>query len=415
MNYHALESDSSDDHQTFESDEATCEGEPALPMKEEIRNGDLDAVRHALNDGTLDANACDEDYTLLHWAAAYTDVDILEEEGLETENIAERRMIVHELLEQGANVNTVWIQEDCSDESLATPMDMTQDIEVIQMLREGSVRQALAVNESRSLDDWANHLRIGLISAAALGRTNDCVTLCRLGAGVNEAILGTTALYTAAAFGHLDTVETLVQVLGASVNIPMNDKNGQTPLYSAVYEGHEDIVTFLLNHGANPLLQTSCFGGVSNWACADVEGGVDLALRKRIIELVLSASVDMVKEEVAEKFEYNERDWRDYSWVFQESVRHGYISGLHELLEHRPRFEFPPTCLQLAVAVGNHDTLMYLLKAGALATYDANGEEERWYGPAFARPDEESIRRCKATLNEWLLEEAMARALKLKT
>jgi len=414
---HANESDSSSNYNCFESDEATCDGEPVLPMKEGIRHGDLDAVQQALVEGTLDLNAKDEDYTLLHWATDHTDMDTLVEEGLETDNIAARRTIVRELLQRGANVNAVWIPEDYSEESPTTPMDMTEDAQVIQMLREASIRQALAVDDSPPLGDRANHLRVGLISAAALGRTEDCATLCRLGAVVNENTLKTTALGTAAEFGHLETVQKLVRDLGANVDTPLNHDGGQTALYCAVYEGHEDIVEFLLEHEANSLRQMSSFGGMSSWACAgSLDGstlrGVDLGLRKRIIELVLSASVDMVKEQIREKTEYDERGWRDFSWVFMECVRHGYIPGMDQLIEN-PRFQFPPSCLQLAVAVGDHDTLIYLLKAGALATHDENGEEERWYGPEFARPSDESIQRCKDILSEWLLENAMMKSWRL--
>jgi len=205
MSYFEYESDSSGEaYHAFDSDEATCDGEPVLPMKEEIRRGDLNAIRQALLKG-LDPKACDEDYTLLHWAAGHTDMDTLEEEGLVTDNINARRSIVNELLERGALVNTFWIRE--ADESPMTPMDMTSDEQVLSMLRQTSAHQALTVSEADSSGDRDNHLRIGLISAAELGRTDDCVTLCRLGAAVNDNTLGRTALGVTAAFGHLKTVD----------------------------------------------------------------------------------------------------------------------------------------------------------------------------------------------------------------
>lgn len=403
----SYESDSSSEGDcAFDSDEATCDGEPVFPMKEEIRYGDVSAVQQALADGRLDPNARDEDYTVLHWAAGHTDMDHLKEESLSTDNIASRRMIVCELLERGAIVNRVWLREEASGESPVTPIDMTEDEGVVLMLREASIRQALAADETSSLGDWANHLRIGLISAAALGRTKDCAKLCRLGAAINDNTLGTMALGTAAAFGHLKTVQMLVQDLGANVDTLLNEDSEQTALFIAVYEGYEEIVDFLLKHRANPLLQTTLYGGMSSWACAglidrNVRQGVDLAVRNRIIEIVLSASVDMVKDQVLEKTHYGKYERNSYSWVFMECVRHGCFCGMDQLLEN-PQFELPPTCLQLATAVGDHTTFKYLLNAGALDSYNGDWEEERWYGPDFARPLDSEIQRCKATLNEWL-------------
>lgn len=403
LNKTMTESDSETSGQAFDSDEATCDGEPVLPLKEEIRQGDKNAVRQALADGTLDPNARDDDYTLLRWASIHTDLDLLEEEGLLTDNMADRRAIVEELLKGGANPNTVWTQDDFSGVIPMTPMDLTEDKEVLQLLRQASVCWALAVDDSISSFDRANHLRIGLISAAALGQDDDCDSLWRLGADVNDNALGTTALGIAVAFGNLKTVEMLVQNLGANVNALLNENDGQTALYCAVFEGHEEIVDFLLKHDANPLYQTVNFGGMSKWACAGcLEGrekqGVDLVVRSRITRLILSASVEMVNRQVSESITYDNDEWKDYSWVFMECVRHGYKAGMDRLLENR-WFELPPTCLQLATAVGDHDTLLYLLEAGALYSYNEDWEEERWYGPEFARPSNESIQRCRETLN----------------
>lgn len=382
----------------FDSDEATCVEEPVLPLKEEIRHGDVRAVRQALADETLmDPNARDDDYTLLQWASSHTDLDHLEKEGFVTDNMTDRRAIVEELLARGANPNTVWLQEDffTGEQNPMTPMDLTEDKEVLEMLRQASVCWGLAVDESVSLESRANHLRIGLISAAALGQTNDCDALWRLGADVNDNTLGTTALGIAVAFGHLETVQMLVQNLGANVNTLLkNENDGQSPLWCAVFEGHEDIVKFLLKHDANPLQQTLHYGGMSTWACAGcLEGrdkkGIDLAVRSRIIESILAASVAKVKQQVDD----NEDEWNNYSWVFMECIRHGYRAGMGSLLENE-QFELPPTCLQLATAVGNHETLLYLLKAGALYSFNDDWEEERWYGPEFARPSDESVEKC---------------------
>lgn len=387
----------------FDSDKATCDGEPSLPLKEEIRVGDLNSIRQALASGSLDPNSQDDDYTLLHWASSHTDLCHLQEEGLVSDNIDDRREIVEDLLKRGANPNSIWLQEDyfSGERHTMTPMDLTEDKEVLQMLREASVCWGLTVDDSLSTEERLNHLRIGLISAAALGQAQDCDSLWRLGADVNDSTLGTTALGVAVAFGHFETVEMLVQNLGANVNIRFQD--GQTALYCAVYEGHEAIVNFLLQHDANPLQQTLNFGGMAGWSCvACLEGrekrGVDLALRGRLIESVLAASVELVKQRVSENTKADVKHWKEYSWVFMECIRHGYMVGINALLENST-FELPPTCLQLATAVGNHAVLQHLLQAGALDTYNDDWEEERWYGPEFARPSQKSVEKCRETLS----------------
>jgi len=195
------------------------------------------------------------------------------------------------------------------------------------------------------------------------------------------------------------------------VNAEVDDYGGHSALYFAVCNGQEDIVRFLLEHRANPLKELLCLGGMSKWACSDsqdeVVQEVDMASRNRIIELVLSSSVARVKVQMADKTDIDKSDWnykceqKEYCWVFMDCVRHGYKVGIDQLMENS-NFEFPPTCLQLAAAVGDHVTLLYLLRAGALASYDDNNDEERWYGPSYTKPSDASVRRCKGTLNCWL-------------
>jgi len=148
----------------------------------EIRRGDFNAVRRALISGTLHPNARDDedDYSILHWAAGHTDRDVLVDGRLRRSNIAERRSIVRELLERGATVNTTWLAEGFSEVTPRTPMDLTEDKRTLQMLREASVRQALAINDPGLLGYRSDHLCIGLVSSAALGRTEDCIALCGL-------------------------------------------------------------------------------------------------------------------------------------------------------------------------------------------------------------------------------------------
>lgn len=69
------------------------------------------------------------------------------------------------------------------------------------------------------------------------------------GLDVNDEmpVLQTTLLIYAAAHGHMDTVQMLVD-RGADVNAP--DVTGWTPLHAAAYGGHPEIIRFLLGRGA---------------------------------------------------------------------------------------------------------------------------------------------------------------------
>ena len=59
---------------------------------------------------------------------------------------------------------------------------------------------------------------------------------------------GSTPLFVAAAYGHLDILKCLVEN-GADVNAATHDKS--TPLMIASRYGHVNVVTFLIEHGAN--------------------------------------------------------------------------------------------------------------------------------------------------------------------
>jgi hypothetical protein len=77
-----------------------------------------------------------------------------------------------------------------------------------------------------------------------------------LGAHVSQANFGgTTPLFIAAQFGHLDVVRYLVKELGADVNQATN--KGYTPLMAAAESKHEKVIEFLLKYGARPQISAS--------------------------------------------------------------------------------------------------------------------------------------------------------------
>ena len=71
---------------------------------------------------------------------------------------------------------------------------------------------------------------------------------------------------------------------GANVNV-ISDKNGQSPLFLAVQEGHYGLVDLLLNHGAS----VDHLGHQSPVALAAAEGHVG------VLELLLTRKADKGK------------------------------------------------------------------------------------------------------------------------
>ena len=64
----------------------------------------------------------------------------------------------------------------------------------------------------------------------------------------NEDNFSRTALHEAAAQGHTELVQALVEKQDANVNFP--DDTGDLPIHSAVEFYHMDIVDYLLRHGS---------------------------------------------------------------------------------------------------------------------------------------------------------------------
>lgn len=132
---------------------------------------------------------------------------------------------------------------------------------------------------------------------------------------VNEACgySGEVGLYAAASHGQLGSCQILIRAGKANVNL-INEKNGNSPLFIAVKEGHYAIVDLLLNHGAqldkcrqNPVSVAAAEGQVgvlellltreANKEAADPEGLTPLAFatirgQTRALDLLIKAGAD---------------------------------------------------------------------------------------------------------------------------
>ena len=151
----------------------------------------------------------------------------------------------------------------------------TNNIDVLSFL----LGKGADVNAGRYLSRWSP------IALAAKCSTEELITaLVHHGAQVS----GSNALQHAAYYGRLDLLRCLVE-LGADVNdtpdydhLPKLFDTLETPLHSAARAGNLEIVTFLLDHGANAELKDGEGREVS-----DVARG---SSRESILELLRSRS-----------------------------------------------------------------------------------------------------------------------------
>ena len=89
-----------------------------------------------------------------------------------------------------------------------------------------------------------------LIRTAFGGHADAARVLISRGAEVNkpEPCDEYTALHAAAQGGHTPVIELL---MSKGAKIDARDKEGQTPLYQAAFDGHKEAAIYLLDHGAD--------------------------------------------------------------------------------------------------------------------------------------------------------------------
>jgi len=116
---------------------------------------------------------------------------------------------------------------------------------------EDGLRKSL---QFRGIEDPVNHIAGGVtllhLASQCTGNIKVIENLISMGIDVNvkSPSMGHIPLHTAAMYGVLDAIETLISK-GANVNA--RTKDGLTPLFVAAWKGHLDAIVALLKHGAD--------------------------------------------------------------------------------------------------------------------------------------------------------------------
>ncbi|EFO20401.1 sex-determining protein fem-1 [Loa loa] len=135
---------------------------------------------------------------------------------------------------------------------------------VFNSARDGNLRRLRIFLEDRS-HEWLHHCLSSqksqtppLVIAARNGHFDVVKYLLEKGADVSitgtvsfdgEIIPGAPVLWAAAAAGHIDIVRYLVEKAGADIN--QTTQSNSSPLRGACYDGHFDIVQYLVKKGAD--------------------------------------------------------------------------------------------------------------------------------------------------------------------
>ncbi|XP_067108399.1 ankyrin repeat and SOCS box protein 9-like [Osmerus mordax] len=137
------------------------------------------------------------------------------------------------LIDNGANLNSPTVEQTTA---LSEACDLGHVACVTLLLQHGAVPQGSCLSDSP------------IHRAAAKGHLECIETLAHHGADVNHNVdQSVSPLYTASTNQHLSTVRRLLQ-LGASVN---SSENGESPLHAAARSSSPELVSVLLDHGAD--------------------------------------------------------------------------------------------------------------------------------------------------------------------
>lgn len=244
---------------------ATSMGETALMAC--ARGGDVDAVAALLDRGAaLDAGESSRGQTALMWAAAHRHPDVVRVLIAHGADVHARSRVSRLLVPTNAYASGVSHRD-------TVEMPMGGFTPLLFAARHGDVDSArLLLDAGANVNETAADGLSVLVLAAHSGHTKLVTFLLGRGADVNAAAVGYTALHAAVLRGDLQMISTLLED-GADPNARLTkgtrvprDTNrwvlssylvGATPFLLAAKYAEPEIMRVLVSRGADPLLVTN--------------------------------------------------------------------------------------------------------------------------------------------------------------
>ena len=333
-------------------------GDAGTPLHVAVNRGNKDIVLLLLSEGCPMNMTIDGDLTALHIAAATGQVDMIEmlvDYGLDVNILDDRgRTPLHSAacenqLESARTLIGLGGRRSMTvtADELGTPLNQAvvgghKDM-VSLLLKEGDG------------DDYT-----ALLIAAQCGQVGIIGMLVNHGLDVNVANNeGWTPLHSAAVYGQLESVCTLLR-LGGRKSLEKTAKKGGTPLHQAVAGGHKDVVTLLLKEGCPVATRANNGASVLHFAAQFGQ--------EEIIAYLIDCGLDVNIED------------DDGRTPLHWAACHGQLESVHTLLRLGGRRAMTMiagdagTPLHVAVRRGNKDIVSQLLSEGCPIKMTINGD-----------------------------------------
>ena len=253
----------------------------------------------------------------------------------------------------------------------------------------------LLIERNAEVDSTTSTGSTPLRTAAFNGHLDIVSCLVEHGADVNaRKAVGTTLLMATCSNGHINVATYLVE---HGANIHLQDKNGFTCLHYAAQRGHVEVVTKLLavgakenqdyvntrsNSGTSPLMRT-CYNGHVNVATYLVQHGANIHLQDKNGNTCLHCAAQKGHVEVVSKLlAVGAKENQDYvnarnnsgTTSLMTTCLNGHVNVATYLVQHGANIHLQDknghTCLHCAAQKGHVEVVSKLLAVGAKENQD---------------------------------------------